>query len=135
MRKFVILMFLCMIFSAHAGTPPVKNADGGVPIMTAGTGNADNYRLYQGYRQNFSSDSTCCVVPGDANHSGMLGIQDLTYIIRFLYKGGPEPPCEGGPGRYPEADSNGDGVLNIKDATYIILFLYKSGPAPVCGPM
>ena len=135
MSKFIILILLCMIISAQAGTPPIKNADAGVPIMTAGTGNANNYKLYQASWLNFDSDSTCCMKPGDANHNGFTAIQDITYIIMFLYRGGPEPPCKGDPGRYPEADANGDGVLNIRDATYIINFMYKHGPAPICGPM
>ncbi|MCX6827961.1 MAG: dockerin type I domain-containing protein, partial [candidate division Zixibacteria bacterium] len=79
--------------------------------------------------------STCCVLAGNVNHTGIVNIQDVTYLIRFLYQDGPKPPCQGGPGRYPEADANGDGVTNIQDVTYLINFLYKMGPAPICGPM
>jgi hypothetical protein len=63
---------------------------------------------------------------GDANGNGVVNIQDVTYIINYLYKGGPAPtPLQAG-------DASGNGVVNILDVTYIINFLYKGGPAPIC---
>ena len=93
-----------------------------------------NYRMSQGFWEDFGSLS-CCVKAGDANHSGVVNIQDITYVINFLYKSGPKPPCQGGTGKYPEADANGNGITNIQDITYLINFLYKAGLAPICGPM
>jgi uncharacterized protein (TIGR02145 family) len=61
---------------------------------------------------------------GDVNNTGTVNIQDLTYLINFLYKGGPAPFCCG--------DVNGSGAVNIADITYLINYLYKGGPAPVC---
>jgi hypothetical protein len=65
-------------------------------------------------------------VCGDANRSGVVNIQDVTYVINFLYKGGPSPNPVGA------ADANGSGTVNIQDVTYIINFLYKGGPTPIC---
>jgi hypothetical protein len=63
---------------------------------------------------------------GDANGSGVVNIQDITFLINFLYKGGLAPvPAQAG-------DANGDGISNIKDITYLINFLYKGGPIPIC---
>ncbi|MEW6016013.1 MAG: FG-GAP-like repeat-containing protein [Candidatus Zixiibacteriota bacterium] len=63
---------------------------------------------------------------GDANGNGVINILDVTYIISYLFKGGPPPaPLESG-------DANGNEVVNILDATYLIAYLYKGGPAPVC---
>jgi plastocyanin len=78
---------------------------------------------------------SCCIKAGDANHNGSVNIQDITYVINFLYKAGPAPTCQGNPGKYPEADANSNGLTNIQDVTYLINFLYKGGPAPNCGPM
>jgi len=63
-------------------------------------------------------------VPGDANGSGAVNILDCTFLINYLYKGGPAPD--------PDAagDANCNGAINILDATYLINYLYKSGPAP-----
>ncbi|MFH2034774.1 MAG: dockerin type I repeat-containing protein [Candidatus Zixiibacteriota bacterium] len=63
---------------------------------------------------------------GDADGNEMINILDITKIIGFLYKEGPQPdPIEA-------ADANGNGSCNILDVTYLISFLYKSGPEPVC---
>jgi Dockerin type I domain/Thrombospondin type 3 repeat len=61
---------------------------------------------------------------GDANDNGVVNIQDITFLINFLYKGGP-PPIPVGAG-----DANCTGIVNIQDITYLIYFLYKGGPPP-----
>jgi PKD repeat protein len=60
---------------------------------------------------------------GDANRDGGRNIQDITFLINFLYKGGPAPDPYSG-------DVNGSGMINISDVTYLINFLYKGGPPP-----
>jgi len=63
---------------------------------------------------------------GDADHTCSISILDVTYLINYIYKGGPEPnPPEAG-------DPNGDGNTNILDITYLINFMYKGGSPPVC---
>ena len=69
---------------------------------------------------------TCCTLPGDANNIPPVNILDITYLINFLYKGGPAPPCSG------EGNANGICPINILDITYLINYLYKGGPAPIC---
>jgi len=61
---------------------------------------------------------------GDANGSGVINILDATYIISYLFKGGPEP--------YPResADAQCNGIVNILDATFIIQYLFKGGVSP-----
>ncbi len=63
---------------------------------------------------------------GDANNNGSVNIQDVTYIINFLYKAGPAPTVT------RAADVNHTGTINIQDVTYLINFLYKGGPTPSC---
>ena len=71
----------------------------------------------------------CCEHPGDANNTGVTAILDVTYIIAYLYKSGPTPPCP------PEADVNADGVINILDVTRIIGFMYGLyHNSLLCGP-
>lgn len=63
---------------------------------------------------------------GNPNGDGTFNILDITYLIAYLYKGGPPPdPMESG-------DANADGVINILDVTYLINYLYKDGPPPLC---
>ncbi|MEW6013945.1 MAG: C10 family peptidase [Candidatus Zixiibacteriota bacterium] len=63
---------------------------------------------------------------GDANGNSDISMLDATFLLAFLFRGGPSPaPIMAG-------DANGSGTVNILDATYLITYLYKSGPAPAC---
>ena len=65
--------------------------------------------------------------PGDANCNRILNIQDITYLISFLYKSGPAPiPFRAG-------DADADGIVNIRDITHMINYLYRAGPSPICN--
>ncbi|MEW5924118.1 MAG: FISUMP domain-containing protein [Candidatus Zixiibacteriota bacterium] len=68
---------------------------------------------------------------GDVNNSGAINLLDVTYLISYLYKSGPEPNCgigfEGICG-----DVNISGGVNILDVTYLINYLYKGGATPIC---
>lgn len=78
-------------------------------------------------------DTTCC------NHDGLRGecngddsgpnIPDLTYLVEYLFGGGPPPLC------MIECDMNADGTLqdpivNIADLTYLIRRMFDYGPPP-----
>jgi len=64
---------------------------------------------------------------GDVDNSGAVNILDVTFLINYLYKGGPAPdPLD-------MADVNKDDVINILDITYLISFIYMDGPGPICG--
>ncbi len=66
------------------------------------------------------------IICGDVNGNDLINILDITHLIVYLYKNGPEPfPSE-------NADVNSSGDINILDITYLISYLYKGGPAPNC---
>ncbi len=65
---------------------------------------------------------------GDANGDLTVNILDITYIIAFLYKGGPMPDP------YAAGDANGNVVVNMLDITYLISYKYMGGPEPVYAP-
>jgi hypothetical protein len=61
---------------------------------------------------------------GDADGNGIINILDITFLIAYLYQGGPAPvPLEAG-------DPNCDEAINILDLTYLIAYLYQDGPEP-----
>ena len=65
-------------------------------------------------------------VCGDADGSETINILDVSYLVNYIYKGGPAPvPEESG-------DADGSGTINILDATHLINYLYKNGPEPIC---
>ena len=63
-------------------------------------------------------------IRGDANGDKIINILDVTYLIKYLYKGGPAPVP------LAAADANCDAHINITDIVYLISYLYRGGPAP-----
>jgi hypothetical protein len=70
-------------------------------------------------------DSCDYQTPGDVDNDGVIDINDLAYLVSYLYKGGPAPPVAA------NADVNGDCCVDYRDVQYLIMFLFGSGPAPV----
>jgi hypothetical protein len=76
----------------------------------------------------------CCVgITGDYDNNGSdePNVSDLTFLIDYLFRGGPPSDCP------EETDVNGSGSTepNVADLTYMIDFLFRGGPPPVsCQP-
>jgi Tol biopolymer transport system component len=74
--------------------------------------------------ENLNPISTIC---GDADGNGKINLLDVSYIISYLYRGGPKPePIK-------SADVDNSDKVNLLDVSYIISYLYRSGPKPVCS--
>jgi len=110
------------------GTTPIEFdslAVGETPFSTVpltGTLSLDGTLTFTSNKPDF----VCDCFPGDANNSGNLNILDVTYLINYLYKGGPAPMP------YPlcNGDANCNCAVNILDATYLINYLYIMGQPP-----
>ena len=90
-----------------------------------GGGSSASYGTREGYWQAFSSEGeSCCALRGDVNHSGSRDISDLTFLIDYLWAGGPLPLCP------DEGDVNGSGSMDISDVTYLVDYLWAGGPLP-----
>lgn len=72
----------------------------------------------------------CCIgIRGDVDLSGAINVADLSYLIAYLFRAGPEPSC------MEEADVDLTGVVSVADVTYLIAFLFRGGPDPyLCSP-
>lgn len=66
---------------------------------------------------------------GDADFSGAINILDVSYILSYLYKGGPVPQPV-----LVAGDFGCNGAVSILDVSSIIGNLYKSGPPSPCNP-
>jgi len=63
-------------------------------------------------------------IRGDANADGHINSNDVSYLINYLFVGGPQPvPLEAG-------DANSDGHINSADVSYLINYLFVGGPPP-----
>jgi len=63
---------------------------------------------------------------GDCNRDGNVNSADVSYIINYLFVGGPAPvPLS-------EGDVNCDGNINSADASFLINYLFVGGPEPKC---
>lgn len=60
----------------------------------------------------------------DGDPSDQVNVADLTYLVDYLFRGGPAPPC------FEEGDVDGDGNINVADLTYLVDYLFRGGPAP-----
>jgi len=62
---------------------------------------------------------------GDTNTDGVIDLEDVLYLINYLYKNGPVPvPI------LQVGDVDCDGVVDLGDVLYLINYLYKGGPPP-----
>jgi len=63
---------------------------------------------------------------GDVDASGGIDIDDVVYLIQYLFAGGPAP--------IPIQSGNCDciGEIDIDDVVYLITYLFQGGPVP-CG--
>jgi hypothetical protein len=64
---------------------------------------------------------------GDVNLDEIIDINDVVYLINYLYKNGPVPD----PLRF--ADPTADCTVDVSDVLFLINYLFRSGPAPGRG--
>jgi len=77
----------------------------------------------------FSGESAAPPLCGDANGSSSVDIDDVVYLIDYIFGGGPEPvPLSAG-------ESDCSGAIDIDDVVYMINYIFLGGSAPCeCPP-
>jgi hypothetical protein len=64
---------------------------------------------------------------GDINNDGrVLDISDLTYLVAYMFAGGPVPYW------IEAADADANGTIDISDMVYWVDYLFGFGPMPTC---
>jgi hypothetical protein len=97
---------------------------GTVGQTSTGSGSSTSYGLSHGFWQALTGLDYVC---GDADGSSAVDIDDVVYLIAFIFSGGSEPmPYESG-------DADCSGAVDIDDVVYLIAFIFSAGPEP-CDP-
>jgi hypothetical protein len=90
--------------------------------IAIGDGNSTNYIMKQGFGQEYTSSLE--YIPGDADGSGAIDIDDVVHLINYIFNGGLAPvPLESG-----DADCSGE--IDIDDVVYLINYIFNGGPEP-----
>ena len=65
---------------------------------------------------------------GDIDNNGQFqGILELTFLVDFIFRGGPPPVNE----LAADVDGSG-GIADVLDLTYIVDYVFRGGPGPTC---
>jgi len=88
-----------------------------------GSGSSTNYKLMAGYV------GATFVQRGDVNADGIVNVNDVVYLINYLFVPGSPPPVP-----LEAGDANCDGVANVNDVVYLINYLFVPGSPPPCDP-
>jgi hypothetical protein len=68
----------------------------------------------------------CDCDPGDANNSGTVDIDDVVYLIGYIFSGGPAPV----PYQICSGDPNCSCGVDIDDVVYLVAYIFLGGPPP-----
>jgi hypothetical protein len=89
------------------------------------TGSSTNFTIIGGFWQDFSDDGEFeC---GDINLSGDVDIDDIMYLVHWIFGGGPAPSL------MSVCDVNCSGDVDIDDIIYMIHYIFSGGPN-LCDP-
>lgn len=99
---------------------------GTVSQTAVGFGSSASFRLSHGFWQQIGAGGPCDAEIGDADESGGIDIDDVVYLIAYIFSGGLPP--------VPYAVASGDAtcecVVDIDDVVYLIAYIFSGGPPP-----
>ncbi len=61
---------------------------------------------------------------GDANRDGFIDIDDVVFLIQYIFAGGPAP------NPYWVGDASMDDFIDIDDVVWLIMYIFAEGPEP-----
>ncbi|MFH1686668.1 MAG: hypothetical protein ABIE70_04005 [bacterium] len=85
----------------------------------------DVFHYETGWSQAMTQTVGCCVMMGDIVPSGDINIEDLVYLVNYMFNQGPVPDCLDA----ADIDGNGEGP-NIADLVYLVNYMFNQGPDP-----
>jgi hypothetical protein len=108
----------------HIGSGPsitvsdLSNGDHGITLTVTGFNDATGHDMI--------AVLVTAGVCGDADGSGAIDIDDVVYLIAYIFSDGPAPdPLEAG-------DADASGGVDIDDVVYLVNYIFATGPEPLC---
>ncbi len=94
----------------------------------SGLAASTNYKVNQGFWQNFGSSSCCtAATTGDVDASAAVDISDLSIMVDYLFNSLPFPgSC------FEEQDVDRSGSVDIADLSVLVDYLFSGGGLPAC---
>jgi hypothetical protein len=105
-------------------------------FYVAGTTSSDDFPLNNAFQDSLGGPSDVFLVRlsesddylcGDADGSGEVDIDDVVYLINFIFAGGPQPSP------YESGDADCSESIDIDDVVYILGYAFLGGSEP-CDP-
>lgn len=96
--------------------------------LTAGDGTGSGWPMFRhDLRHSACFGYSPSFLHGDANGDGEITVDDVVYLISYLFKNGspPQPFLAG--------DATCDGDVTVDDVVYLISYLFRNGPPPNCS--
>jgi hypothetical protein len=84
----------------------------------------DPFQMDQGSHDAFVAKFCFLVVCGDADGSETVDIDDVVYLIRYIFAGGP-PPFS-----YAAGNPDCSGAVDIDDVVWLVNYIFSGGNAP-----
>jgi hypothetical protein len=88
-------------------------------------GKSSNYWTILGFWQT-DIEADCYVDVGNANGQSGVDIDDVVYLIAYIFQGGPPPV----PYTVASGDATCDCQVDNDDVVYLIAYIYSGGPPP-----
>jgi hypothetical protein len=99
---------------------------GTVAQPAVGTACSPSFRLSHGFWPEDQSGPVLDCRPGDADGSGGIDIDDVVYLIAYVFQSGPSPV----PYIVASGDANCSCSVDIDDIVFLIAYVFQEGPAP-----
>jgi outer membrane protein assembly factor BamB len=112
------------IVGGYGTSSTPENNHGRAYALSAGDGTGPGWPMFRHDLNHSACFADWEYLCGDADSSGDVDIDDVAYLINFVFTGGPHPEPLGA------GDTNCSGYIDIDDIVYLVTYIFSGGNAP-----